>query len=206
MADVAASALADYPCMTTQRTTSGIAAEHVLARRILRHYSDDVAAMREAREWYGVAQGAADDLAARYGVTREAAAGVIAAMSPRQTWKGNLRAADVILHAAAHGLDLPAVGLRSNARKAWKIANGAAPLDVLGGPKVRAFFANIIGDLDAVTVDVWAARAAGVDPNHLTAARYRAVADAYRRAAASIGLAPAILQAIVWVSIRGAAA
>lgn len=72
----------------------------------------------------------------------------------------------------------------------------AARLAVTYAPKVRAFYRNLMGDLDHVTVDVWAARAAGVDP-----ANFR-----YRRAAQLSGVAPAELQSVVWVNQRGSAA
>lgn len=113
-----------------------------------------------------------------------------------------------MIDAAEAGQPEPIVaGLPANRAKAWRIANGADPALVLGGPKVRAFFANITGDHDAVTVDVWAARAAeGRDnPNGPTGGRYAAIADAYRLAAASRGVSPRECQAAIWVHVRGAA-
>lgn len=89
-------------------------------------------------------------------------------------------------------------------RQAWSIAHGADPLDVLNGPKVRRFYLNITGDHSVVTVDVWAARAAGVD-GKLTGARYLAVERAYQNAARIVGMTPRDLQAAVWVHTRGSA-
>jgi hypothetical protein len=64
-----------------------------------------------------------------------------------------------------------------------------------------------LGDENAVTVDVWAARVAGVDPEILRRPReYAAVAEAYRRAAKRVGISPRKLQAITWCLIRGTAA
>lgn len=176
---------------------------------ILASYRPDVASLTAARDWYRLAGSTAGRLGRRYGVSKSTAAGVIAALSPLQTWKGNVGAAERILSARASGAaSAPKVGLGRNVAKAWRIAQGERPLSVLSGPKVRRFYRNIMGDLSAVTVDRWAARACGVpDTYPSTDARYRACEDAYRRAAALLGgIEPAELQAIVWVAIRGAAA
>jgi hypothetical protein len=66
----------------------------------------------------------------------------------------------MVLAAAAGELEPVVNGTLANRAKAWRIACGEDPDAVLSGPKVRAFFANIMGDVDAVTIDVWAARAA----------------------------------------------
>lgn len=178
-------------------------------RRIRRAYADASAADRaDGMAWYATANAAADAIGARYGLPRHAAAGIIAALSPRQQWAANVRAAERVAAAAANGdAAPPKVGLGSNVAKAWRIANGEDPDSVLGGPKVRAFYANITGDLRAVTVDVWAARAAygRADAPVPAGRRYARLADAYRAVADSLGVAPRDLQAAVWVHVRGAA-
>ena len=67
--------------------------------------------------------------------------------------------------------------------------------------------ANLTGNFDAVTCDVWACTAAGLDGDVLGHrghdTMYRHLADAYRNGAALVSLAPAALQAIVWIAIRG---
>lgn len=88
--------------------------------------------------------------------------------------------------------------------KARAIQQGAQPLRVLGGPKVRAFYRALLGDRDAAVVDVWVARAAGTDPQ-LTPARYARVEAALRDAAAQARTAVADFQATVWVVTRGRA-
>ena len=46
------------------------------------------------------------------------------------------------------------VGLKSNVDKALAILNGAAPLDILGGDKVRTFYGNIVNPWgEGVTID-----------------------------------------------------
>ena len=185
-------------------TTPAASREHVDA--ILAAYRASSSLERElGASWYGDARETAHRLAAEYGATLDTAAGIIAALSPRQTWSGNVRAAETLLAAYALGLELPAVGLRRNAAKAWRIAAGEDPDAVLSGPKVRSFFRNILGDPDAVTVDTWAARVAGETRATFTPAQYGRLAAAYRAAAAALGLAPAIVQATTWIHVRGAA-
>jgi len=69
---------------------------------------------------------------------------------------------------------------------------------------VRAFYAAIMGDENAVTVDVWAARAAEGERNDVApkGARIVAIIDAYRTAAAILGVSPRECQAAVWVYTR----
>ena len=179
---------------------------HPSSERILEHYTPERAAEYAARGWYTLARLEARRLARKHGTTLRVAAGVIAAVSPMNVWSGNILAAERILAAAARGdRRAPRAGLSANVAKAWRIARaGERPLDVLSGPKVRAFYRNILGDLSAVTVDRWAARAAGVPDSYPgTAAGYARCEEAYREAALKVGLAPAILQAVVWCNIRG---
>lgn len=147
------------------------------------------------------------------------AAGVIAALSPRQKWSVNVAQAARMIDAAMAGDQCPAVGMLGNRRKAWAIANGANPEHELSGPKVRAFFANITGDHSAVTIDAWAIRAADGDwqdwqersragARKVSAPvgnRYTDAALAYAETAEIVGLSPRDFQAAVWIHVRGAA-
>jgi hypothetical protein len=157
--------------------------------------------------WYANARKECGRLAVAYGVSPRAAAGVVAALSPRMRWSVNLRQASRVLAAHASGeVAPPHVGIRAFVAKAWRIAKGERPLDVLSGPKVRAFYRNLCGDLSHVTVDVWAARALGWNGDKgMTDAQYARASEAYRRAAASVGVPPAVFQAVVWAAIRGRA-
>lgn len=179
-----------------------------MVRRITRAYRASSAAHRAAGlGWYAEAWRVAGEI---WPERPDLAAGVIAALSPRCQWSTNVVWARAMVHAARTGAPCPAVHTEKGMRpQAWRIANGEAPLSVLNGPKVRAFWSNIVGDTDAVTVDTWAARAAtglsGKDAERAisTPARYRAVADAYRRAAVILGITPRECQAAVWVHVRG---
>lgn len=172
-----------------------------LARRLVAWWrAADKAARTAGVQWYREARRIARRLARTHGTTVATAAGVIAALSPRLTWSYNVIAADAML---AKVPKVPGVFEASKA-KAHRIIAGERPLDVLRGPKVRAFYRALMGDRDAAVVDVWTARAAGVQdaPNER---EYAQVAQALRMGADEVGVSTSELQAAVWVAIRGRA-
>lgn len=138
----------------------------------------------------------------------ETSAAVCAVLSPRIPWAENIKALRLFHTAAAQGLRVPpsnVAGLRANVERAWYIAQ-TGDVSPVSGPKVTSFYANLRGDFSRVTLDIWAARAAGIPEelhNHLDRARYVHLSQSYARVAALTGHAPAVLQAIVWVAIRG---
>lgn len=173
-------------------------------------YADTSAADRAAGlAWYGRAADAAADLAARHGLPPDQAAGIIAALSPRVRWQANLRAADAVAAAATRGDSQPprVSALPGSVLKAWRIARGNPAGSVLAGPKVRAFWRNITGDRRAVTVDVWASRAAHgrYDAPVPEKWLYDRLARAYTAAADAVGVPPRDFQGAIWVHVRGAA-
>jgi hypothetical protein len=180
------------------------------ARRLVAIYDAAPESTRRAgRGWYPAAY---REAAAMMPADPARAAAVIAALSPQVTWRANLRAARAILRdpyrAYGEGGGIP--GYAANLKKAAAIAAGApygrGPGDGFGGPapKVRAFHAAICGDLDSVTLDVWAMRAAGLGNGRAPAGRqYAAGASAYRAAARRVGIPARDLQAIVWIQVRG---
>lgn len=137
-------------------------------------------------------------MAQRHGVSVSTAAGVIAALSPRLHWDQNLLAASRCLGSE----DVPGVFM-ANLVKAQRIFAGERPLDVLSGPKVRAFYLAILGR-QAPVVDVWVARAAGIR-RELTPRRYSEAARALTVAAERAGVPTTTFQATVWVAERGRA-
>lgn len=153
-------------------------------------------------------------------------AGLLAALSPRCQWSTNVVFAERVMSAARAGLPCPPVSTVDNRGTAWLIATGTVPLDALGtvshtgrvvsGHKVRSFYANIMGDTDAVTCDMWAYAVAtgrwGTHPRtgrrmpadaDMTGREYEQTAAAYRRAAAILGVTPRDCQAVCWVAARG---
>ncbi len=156
----------------------------------------------EGELWYQVAHEAAYDLARAYGLTIDQGAGIIAALSPRCRWEDNVLAASEV----AAG-EWPRRILPANVYKARRILEGEDPDDVLGGNKVRAFYANILseGTDRNVTVDTHAVSAYYGTPlgsmgigNPL----YREVSEAYQDLADRHGMTPPQAQATVWVAWR----
>ena len=140
------------------------------------------------------------------------AAGVIAALSPMNSWPRN-----VILARETYEGKIPKT-LKKNSVKAVAIFNGGDPDSILSGPKVRSFFANIVGldDVASVTIDRHAIdicagkvqndadRAAMVSGK----ARYNGLVSEYLQAAKIVSkesgsvVTGAQLQAITWVYWR----
>lgn len=173
-----------------------------LARKLVAlWHAADAAARTAGVQWYRAARAMARKLGRQHNVTTATAAGVIAALSPRLTWSYNVVAANLVLGQAER---VPGV-FRANLAKARAIANGARPLSVLSGPKVRAFYRALCGDESAAVVDVWTARAAGVNPEGLSPQLYDQVARALKMGADEVGTTTSAFQAVAWVAVRGRA-
>jgi hypothetical protein len=172
------------------------------ARRLVAlWHAADSAARTAGVQWYRAARAMARKLGRMHGCSAATAAGVIAALSPRLTWSYNVIAAEAVLAKAER---VPGV-FRANLAKARAIAAGARPLTVLSGPKVRAFYRALCGDSSAAVVDVWTARAAGVDPQGLSPQLYAQVARALKLGADEVGTTTSAFQAVAWVAVRGRA-
>jgi hypothetical protein len=192
--------------MTRRQRQARYAAEHRHWRdRLLRRFETASAdALEGGGLWYPRAEAVIAELADRHGVARPRVAAIIAVLSPRQRWRKNVESAVRVLEGEAWR----AAGYAANRTKAERLAAGAPLADVIGGDKVTAFWANLIGSREAVTVDTWAARAAyGLDrplPDQPKGTRYTRLARAYRAAAESAGIPPREFQAIVWLAVRPA--
>jgi hypothetical protein len=154
----------------------------------------------EGRAWYPRTLALAAEMARETGRTVECAAGVIAAMSPRLQWHLNVQYAWDILRGGSGS------GLTRSLANAHRIVQGAHPLDVLNGPKTRAFYGAIMGTGHTATVDAWAVQGATERAYGAVApARYDDVAAAYATAAERCGENVHAMQAIVWVAVNAAA-
>jgi hypothetical protein len=153
------------------------------------------------RGWYPTAGDIASVIAAGTGRDAETVAYVIAALSPRNPWRWNVADAYAYCAAADAGAQRPsATTFGANQRKAWSIATYETADPWTGAaPKVRAFVRAILGDRDAVVVDIWAMRVATRGARTEARGDYDAIANAYRRAAYLVGEHPRDLQAIVWL-------
>ena len=137
----------------------------------------------------------------------EGAAGVVAALSPMTGWSTNLLTAEKLaaLHGAGEEMPTEGYGFKRNTAKAWAILEGAHPLDTIKGPKVTAFYHNILGCDFRVTVDRWAIRIGYFDPDAKTTVgqrEYDTIAQAFRDVAAELGITARQLQAATWVYFR----
>lgn len=172
------------------------------AELLTEHYraAGETTAQLEGGAWYRESRRQARRIARAAGVTMAQAAGVLAAISPRMRWSANVDLAERI----CAGEQVVGV-FGANLAKAHRIMAGERPLDVLGGDKVRAFYRAIMGDGDAVVIDVWMLRAVEWTKKTLTPREYERVADSLREAAEAAGVDPADFQAIIWCQVRGGA-
>jgi len=186
---------------TTCRRVFGLSLE-TITRRILRTFDAATASdVESGARWYDEAGQLALSLSSHVDGDILRAACVISALSPRTSWSRNVAGAVALLESGPDAArSLGCIG--ANIDRAVACQNRG--LDGIGnGPKTRAFALNIAGDRDAVTVDVWAARVAGLDETLLSrAGAYDAIAHAYRLAARRRGVDPATMQATAWIVAR----
>ena len=163
---------------------------------LLDHFEQ--AGTTEGERWYRESRRYARQLAREYGGGVGRAAGVVAALSPQVQWERNkVMARDVMATGEAIGQT------GANLTKAWRIWSGERPLQVLGGPKVRAFYRAMMGDEDAAVIDTWMLQAIGWPQQGLSARQYERCAAALTEAASYTHLTTAQFQAVVWTHIRG---
>lgn len=163
-------------------------------------------------EWYADAYKIADAFATKYDVTIPQAAGVIAALSPLNSWGANVSLAARFLSGTRHSGYL-SVGLT----KARNILAGYDILETLKSDKISNFYRSILSSgthPDAVTVDRHAYDIA-VNVRHndetrpsIGKGRYREVVACYVRAAQilskeyEMAISPAQVQSVTWVLHR----
>lgn len=166
-------------------------------------------AIREGLSWYLDAHNVSRILANEYGVTVAQAAGIIAALSPMNGWENNKNKARQLL-AQGNG---EGCGLYRNVEKAMRIYDGEDPLTVLGGDKVRAFYATILdpfGDIDPVidrhAFDIAVGERTDEKRRGILSRKgvYHQFAQVYREAAKVAGIGAAQMQAVTWVAWREA--
>lgn len=154
------------------------------------------------------------EIADKYGFTPRLGAAVFAALSPNNDYHGNLRDTDRLLRAACSGLSLDDFKVSTygaNKRKAWRMAQGEEPLDLLKFPKTRNFFLNVSDPCSPVpvTIDGHMFNAWRGKREPLKAAAHRANLVVYEQAAQDVrllakekGLLPNQTQSCVWFTWR----
>ncbi len=155
--------------------------------------------------WYANGEILVGDLAKNSAYSRETVAAVIAHLSPRTQWARNVAGATVLLMSS--GTARPEGCMSANVDRALKAMESFDPLATLRGPKTRRFAANLLGDRESVTVDVWTAHVAlgEHDTTGNILARvgvYDAIEHAYRLAARRLGVDPTTCQATCWIVSR----
>ncbi|AET72529.1 hypothetical protein SXGG_00032 [Synechococcus phage S-CBP42] len=176
-----------------------------------------IAEVIDGKAWYPRALQIAQQLAATYRVSLFTAAGVIAALSPRNKWDRNVLDAENLIAAfkadPASAATVKVCTFTSNKRKALTILE-ANPIkadevcQILSGPKLQEFFSCIIGADNEVCIDghafcIWNAHRTGLaDVPAIGVKLRRQIKADYIEAANEEGIAPAAMQAITWVVWR----
>lgn len=170
--------------------------------------SSDIAEYNNALLWYPLAHVFAQDLASAYGLTVSQVCGIIAALSPQLSWYKNKAQALEFCKRMRNNEDLSGLmAYKANVNKAVRIYNGAESLDVLGGMKVRSFYANLMLDDSAVTVDRHATHIALFGTSKpdeksgsiaVTDKLYRLISSAYTDAAKLLDVPAYVVQSVTW--------
>lgn len=161
-----------------------------------------LAQIESAVQWYADAELLANDVMRIFhsrgiACNLEQAASVVSSFSPRNRWSRNV----VQALEFAHG-GLP-IGLKNNLRMAqFSLVQG---FDALNGQKTNNFARAIAGDENAITIDVWMLKAAGLDRNDTNKTLYAELSNAVVLVANEIGLTPRATQALIWIVFRGSA-
>jgi hypothetical protein len=149
-------------------------------------------------------------VAKRTGTTQDKATAVFAALSPNNDYLGNLRDAIRVLEAVRDGRLPEAVKVSTyhpNKFKAFDLAKGRPPLEVLKTPKVRNFYLNLLDpeDPQPVTIDghmfnAWAGVRLRLDSaaQRYNAKHYFDVAADVHHIAVHQGLLANQVQGIIW--------
>lgn len=137
-----------------------------------------------------------------YGVDADLFCDLLAATSPRKQVKANWNLATLIYNEVASGTEMCGrrwsrlrniPGIMPCHRNNIRAALVGEPLS---GRKVRAFAANLKGDLTQVTVDIWVGRFYGYEK--ITNEVYDHIEWVIKECAEIMGMEPAELQAELW--------
>jgi hypothetical protein len=153
--------------------------------------------VEQASVWYCDAEKVALEVSRNLDTSLEVGASVISAFSPRERWTSN------VAKAIAFSLGEKVTGLSNNLKMAE--ASLILGYDALKGQKTNAFARAIAGDENAVVIDVWMMRAAGMEKDSPNKTEYAELSEAVRRIAERFGMTPRTAQALIWILVRGSA-
>jgi len=142
---------------------------------------------------------------------RSTVLGVYAALSPNNSQESCLR--DTVNAFAAYRTGkwahLYVHTYGPNMRKAYEILEGVDPLEVLNGPKTRAFYTCLLEPnnpepvcIDGHMVNVWNGVRVPLDYAGVSLSEYRQVVAGVKELAGRLSLVPSRLQAVLWVTWR----
>lgn len=156
----------------------------------------------QAMTWYNDAQSVAEEISfiltdRGYNVDIETCAAIVSAFSPRQRWSVNVR------HAIEFANGETPKTLGNNVRMAQSAIHEG--IRALKGQKTNAFARAIAGDMDAITIDVWMLKAAGLDRNDTNKTIYAELSEAVRIVADEFAMSARDMQALIWIVFRGSA-
>ena len=144
----------------------------------------------DGKDWYNDTTPAVVSAAAQLGVEPHYLADILAITSPRVVVSRNIRMALGYIRKRDTQGFLPGV---------IKALEYYEETGLIRGPKTGAFARALMGDGDAVVLDVWMARALNVDQSKLgTLTIQTAADDLMRRVGKSLGWQPAEVQAAIW--------
>jgi hypothetical protein len=152
--------------------------------------------------WYDRARALVSDWGREASLIQPIVAAVVSVLSPQVPWAYQRENTARFIRAE---LDKPGsgryAGYGTNVAKARQLLRGASPDRVLGGEKVRAFYAALMGDDGAVVVDRHMANAMRLGRLDRRGEYARGV-EAVWRVSGHMGVAPVRLQAAVWCAWR----
>jgi hypothetical protein len=163
---------------------------------------------QEGLLWYQSARTYYSQLARKLHIKPSKVLGVVAALSPFVSWPTQLRHTEKFIvdemEKAGSGR-FPGFG--ANLRTARSILGGTSVLQALKGPKVRAFYKNLIGRKKPITLDRHAISAAigrkiGQRDKH-TKSQLKLIKEAYESASSHAGIGNCDFQAVIWATWKG---
>jgi hypothetical protein len=171
----------------------------------------------DGANWYESAHKIALNLADNYGLTLQTAAGVIAALSPRNKWSRNVIDAENLIETFVRdpesAVNIKVCTFNENKEKALNILKADQDFytenvrDILKGPKLIEFFNCILG-VEDVCIDghaycIWnGSRTSLKDVPSIGVKLRREIKSDFKKASAKFKITPAEMQAMTWVTWR----
>ena len=144
------------------------------------------------RNWYSKCR---TEIEKQFGDDAVLFTNILAATSPRKQVTANWRLAERIYESYKMGTLALAGTLPAHRPNVMRAIAG----EELSGRKVRAFAANLCGDLSVCTIDIWMMKWAGFDK--LTDKAYTFIENMVKYMAAVYHMRPAEMQAELWCDI-----